>query len=232
MSMIEDIDTLHNVGSNDFWLNAKNDLIINKIKKKNAKILDVGCGAGSLTLELAKKGHIIDAIDISDNAIVYTKRKTKDMNCVNVWKSAIEDLIYEYDYIVMFDILEHVDNDSSPLVNARRILKKNGYLIINIPAIKRLYGRHDIHCEHKRRYDKKEIKNKLDSNGFEIVFIRYWNFIMLPMTFIFKMLDKDYPHNKINSFLNRLLKIYYMKVENRIRLPLGISLFIIAKKKD
>ena len=43
--------------------------IINKYLKGTKKVLDIGCGAGTLDFYLANKGHNVTGIDISEKAI-------------------------------------------------------------------------------------------------------------------------------------------------------------------
>jgi len=240
MTMSENITELSNIDSDDFWLNAKSQLIFNQIKIKGAKILDVGCGTGSLSFNLALKGHCVDAIDISENSINKTNIKMQDTtlfnNKPNVWLSTIELLEYtgKYDYIILADILEHIEDDKKILNKAFKLLKNDGKLIISVPAIKMLYGTHDIYCEHIRRYSKNEICSKLIDSGFEIVVARYWNLLLIPVAFFFsKILKKSYPHSTVNSIkiFNKMLELYYTNFENKVNVPIGMSLFIVASKK-
>ncbi len=238
MSMIEDINTLSDIESDDFWANAKCKLFLNKITKKEAYILDVGCGTGLLSSKFVKEGHYVDAIDLSENSVEKTKSRMRDIstkNIPNVWLSTIESLntTKKYDYIIFADILEHIEDDNRTLNKAYDLLKDDGRLLISVPAIKMLYGKHDIYCEHVRRYSKNEICNKLIKNKFTIKSIKYWNMLMIPLaSFYSKILNRCYPHSKVNSNkkLNKLLEFYYNKFENKINSPIGLSLFIIARK--
>jgi len=241
MTMAENVTTLSNIDSDDFWSNAKSQLFINQIGIKDAKILDVGCGAGLLSFKLALNGHFIDAIDISKNSVDKTNIKMQGTtvfdNNPNVWVSTIEllDCTEKYDYIILADILEHIEDDKAILNKAYELLKKDGQLIISIPVLKTLYGKHDIYCEHVRRYSKTEICSKLSNSNFSIVRIRYWNLLLIPVAFLFsKILKKRYPHSFINSnkVINKVLEWYYINFENKVNIPIGLSLFIVASKNN
>ena len=50
---------------------------IKKNIKKNSQILEVGCGSGFLSIELAKSGHNVTGIDISEKSINIGKKLLK-----------------------------------------------------------------------------------------------------------------------------------------------------------
>ena len=45
--------------------------------KENQKVVDVGCGLGTLAFELARKKIKVDAIDISKNSLNYARKVAK-----------------------------------------------------------------------------------------------------------------------------------------------------------
>ncbi|MGB8216483.1 MAG: class I SAM-dependent methyltransferase [Candidatus Methanoperedens sp.] len=240
MTMVENVRILSHSESNDFWLNSKIKLFLDNIDKPNSKILDVGCGTGQLTNRLASHGHSVDAIDLSDFSVEHTQKKIwkngfKDRT--NIWRSTIDALDYteKYDYIIFSDVLEHIENDMATIKKSYTLLKKDGHILISVPALKWLYGEHDIFCEHYRRYSREEICSKLITNNFKIIYVRYWSFCLVPIAFLIsKVLKKPYPYTEINSnrFLNTFLSRFYSIIENKIRLPIGLSLFVNAKRTE
>src|SRR4030042_2150199 len=52
--------------------------ILDKVKKPEMKVLDLGCGPGLYTELLAQKGHSVTGIDFSENSIQYAKKHAKD----------------------------------------------------------------------------------------------------------------------------------------------------------
>ena len=81
------------------------------------------------------------------------------------------------DTLTMIDVLEHTKEDCFVIKKMRKILNKNGRLIIVVPAFRFLYGKKDKKNGHYRRYSKKGLIKKLKKNGFKIDRIRYWNML-------------------------------------------------------
>ena len=101
------------------------------IKKKNPKILDIGCGLGD-SLEYIEN-PVYFGYDISKTYIEYAKKKYKKKGvflCRNFSQKEIKKLP-KFDYILLIGILHHLTNDQilNLLRNIKKTLKKHGRLI-------------------------------------------------------------------------------------------------------
>jgi len=74
-----------------------------------------------------------------------------------------------FDLIVAFNVLEHIENDDRTLEEIKRILKRGGYFYFMIPIWKNYFSDFDFQVGHQRRYESKELENKLSENGFKII---------------------------------------------------------------
>lgn len=115
-------------------------LYLGKIKEyviKNAfkgKVLDLGCGAGWLSLELARKGATVTGIDISKKRIKIAKTHAKKVGvCIDYRVGDINDLSWvkqsTYDVIVNWNTLHHTEHTEKILDGVKRSLKKDGLFI-------------------------------------------------------------------------------------------------------
>ncbi len=105
----------------------KNDL-------SNTKILDVGCGGGIVSEGIAKIGAIVTGIDFVKANIEVAKKHSKKNNLKisYIVKDFEKDKINnKFDAIIIFEVLEHLDNWEKFLINIRSNLKKNGVLMIS-----------------------------------------------------------------------------------------------------
>ena len=232
---------VHEYGKTDFrWYNLR------KLVKKyvvGKSILDAGCGTGHTTLELLNDGHEVTAIDLSQGLVDFTKRIIKENNYtgdVYVLNLTNAKVLGEnkFDTILCLDVLEHIRDDELAIKNLYYILKKNGHLIVSVPALRVLYGIRDKKIGHYRRYGRDELIEKLRASGFDIVDIRYWNFLgVLPFLFSEKILHKKlyegmrYSRKSFFSrLLNNLLDRWFYRIENNVRVPIGLSLIAICRK--
>ena len=93
--------------------NNKIDHIIKKLNlKPNQKVLDIGCGWGTLAIDIAKKTQCeVVGITLSENQLEYSKQKAKEMNLENQVEFRLSDyrqLNEKFDRVVSVGMFEHV----------------------------------------------------------------------------------------------------------------------------
>jgi 2-polyprenyl-3-methyl-5-hydroxy-6-metoxy-1,4-benzoquinol methylase len=112
----------------------KNDDILNKTFKilkikKNAKILDIGCGNGHFLLRLKTFGY--------KKILGYEPYlKEKDLE-INIFNKDLNYLNGYYDFINVNHVIEHVNNPIDFLKNINRLLSFQGIAVVCFPK----YGR-------------------------------------------------------------------------------------------
>jgi 2-polyprenyl-3-methyl-5-hydroxy-6-metoxy-1,4-benzoquinol methylase len=109
---------------------------------KNKKILDVGCGIGSLSFYLAKRGANVIGIDLSKNLIEFCKKEAQKEELTIEFKemnAQIPDFEDEsFDIIVGSRIVHHLPNIELFFKECKRLLKKKGYIAFIEPLKKNL----------------------------------------------------------------------------------------------
>jgi cyclopropane-fatty-acyl-phospholipid synthase len=101
---------------NDSLETAQNNKILHIIKKlnikPNQKVLDIGCGWGSLAIDIAKIANCeVTGITLSKNQFNYCEAKAKKLNLENQVRFKLEDyreLNDKFDRIVSIGMFEHV----------------------------------------------------------------------------------------------------------------------------
>jgi SAM-dependent methyltransferase len=240
----------HRLEKDYWWFRARRDMIFKLLRKMNInsnyKILDLGCASGFLIEFLEKKGFKnISGIDISKEAI----KKCRDKGLTNTFTLDCVDTKFkdrEFDILIASDVLEHIENDDIALREWNRILKKNGILIVFVPAFNFLWSQHDEANYHYRRYSRKKLLDGLKKSNFSILRTSYWNFsLFIPISFI-RMLErfksKKYADNagkedqlsELPQIINKVL-LYVLKIENSLlgkslTYPYGLSVFAVGKK--
>jgi len=157
-----------------------------------SRVLEIGCGTGLFTKELACTDNTIVAIDISETLIMKAKESVSSANVNFIAGNAYETEFPSgsFDFIVGSSALHHFEVDSA-LKEFNRILKPNGKmmftepnmmnpqvaLIKNIPFIKRKAG----DSPDETAFFRWEIANQLRSHGFVDIYVKPFDF-MHPQT--------------------------------------------------
>lgn len=102
-------------------------------------ILDLGCGTGGHSIELAKRGYKIAGIDTSEAMIDVARNKSKGFKNINAefYVSRMEDINLErrFDAVIcMFNAINHVTSDHGlerTLSNVHEHLSENGLFIFD-----------------------------------------------------------------------------------------------------
>ncbi len=104
---------------------------------KNIRILDIGCGTGRHSIELAKRGYSVTGIDLSESMLKRAKEKAKEQKVnIDFRKADARSLPFEdeFDLAIMlceggFSLMETDEMNYQILQNAAKSLKENGKLI-------------------------------------------------------------------------------------------------------
>ena len=97
------------------------------------RILEIGCGIGSLAASLHKQGHRIVGTDISQEAIAYGRQKYPELR---LEVQPAESLPYEpasFDVVLSFDLFEHIATIDRHVSEVSRVLKGRGLYLLQTP---------------------------------------------------------------------------------------------------
>lgn len=119
------------------------DLVIKRLKLSRArKVLDLGCGSGRHSIEMAKKGFDVSAIDISVKAIELAKKwaKVEELK-INFFVSDFRDGLSfhdeSFDAAVAIDSIYYdtLDSMKKAFSELYRLLKNGSILFFTIPTM-------------------------------------------------------------------------------------------------
>lgn len=97
-------------------------------------ILDLGCGAGNITLKLM--GKKIYGIDLSDSLLTMAHQRCDALKNVEIKKGNAEDLQFPdstFTKIICSEVLEHVRDPQKALSEIHRVSKPGGQALITVP---------------------------------------------------------------------------------------------------
>lgn len=209
-------------------------LFIKKFKKKG-KLLDIGCGIGTFLEETKRVGFDVVGIDVMDFAVNYCRQQN-----LNVFKGTLENNRLpdaSFDIITAFELLEHLWEPKAFLVEAKRLLRPNGILMVSVPNRKdiaaRLMGRYWYgyrQYQHLFFFEKKTLKNYLERDDFVILEWGKERIFWSLAENILKRVRFYYLDSlllKLTQPIGALLK--FLKIT---RLPISLGgMWIIAEKK-
>lgn len=114
--------------------------------------------------------------------------------CFDVCEEIPKELENRFDYVVMGEVIEHLPNPFNALINVKKCLKKNGFLIGSTPNLysltRMLYrvtglGPEKFNNEHIVAFDIIELRNMLLVAGFEPVLLKRTTFMYMPIDSFF-----------------------------------------------
>lgn len=203
------------------------------------RLLDVGAGNGLLLKFFKQKGFAVAGVELSQELVEKMKRDPQ-LKDVSIRSADITQLTgnEEYEVVICNDVIEHIEDDKLALRNLFSFVKKNGLLVVSIPAHSFLYGKRDKAWGHFRRYDKTMLLERVEKLNGTVLFVTFWNIVGFFVYFLFeKILKKPineemrYSSSPVSKIVRWILDMI-LRVEELIGgLPLGLTL-VVGIKKD
>jgi len=240
----------HELERSHWWYVGRRRILgaaMQRVSIFGSRILDVGCGTGEY-LEVLKERYpsfIICGIDFELEPLRFCRAD----HSAPLSQADATDLPFasaSFDMVVALDTLEHVRDDARALGELYRVSKPGGSVLLTVPAFPFLWGNVDDVGHHFRRYRRRELVRKLESAGFRVQEVRYYNFILFPPIALLRLLARllpkrvSPPDGHISTDfdlvekgpLNSLLTFVFSLEASLLglKIPFGVSLLCIASR--
>ena len=231
----------------NYWFEARNRQLLwmaERILIRDANYLEIGCGTGFVLrgLNEAFPAWRFSATEAQVEGIAFARsRLGADVDFMQMDARHIP-FRDEFDVIGAFDVIEHIDDDLRVLREIYAALRLGGYVLLSVPQHPLLWSEFDEQSYHCRRYGRRDLDRLLQSEGFAIVDSRAINSLLLPMMAASRIvqrrrsvdpadvLDELRVSPWVNSALARILRVEYALNRSGLRLPLGGSRMVLARK--
>jgi SAM-dependent methyltransferase len=203
----------------------------------DARLLDVGCGTGTMLGYLSRYGRA-QGVDASHEAVGFCRERGVD-GVIHADGVPLPFDDSSFDLVTALDVVEHVDRDDELLAELRRITKPGGMLLVSVPAFRFLWGPQDEISHHKRRYTAPELRERIVAAGWSIDRLTYFNTLLFPPIAAIRLLRRDRPDKPLrsdfeltkpgraNALLARAFS-FEAPLVDRFDLPFGVSLLAVA----
>jgi ubiquinone/menaquinone biosynthesis C-methylase UbiE len=203
-------------------------------------LVDLGCGGGAMAAELANRfrdrqvfGLDLHPAALHQSGTVRPGRTIQaDINRLPLADARVALLL-------ALDSLDQAGVDPArSLAECRRVLKRNGLLILRVSAHAWLEGPHDAAFNTGRRHHQPELAAMLRSQGFHLQRVTYANVLLMPPVVSVRLMQQQgllpmFEAMKTETALDDLMA-GALKAEarwlRRHNLAFGLSLYAIARK--
>jgi len=138
-------------------------------------ILDFGCTNGAFVKAMIDAGYKNSyGYDITEDLVLEGQKQGLNLSTGDL-RTFAETTTTKFDIIITYNVFEHLPYPHETVAVLKKFLKKDGYLIINIPHINSLQGK--LFKEkspiidppfHIHYFSTKSMKQLLEKNGFEV----------------------------------------------------------------
>jgi SAM-dependent methyltransferase len=222
-----------------FWFHYRNQIIqsIVEIYPPDGPFIDVGGGNGFVAQALqAMLPGSVYLLEPNEQGI----RNAVSRGVKNRIWGTLEDVRLADNCVAgigLFDVLEHIPNESDFLSEIHRCLGPDGYLYITVPAYEALWTALDTRVGHQRRHTRNTLNATLEANGFAIRHTSYFfSWMLLPHYILMKLAtnDQNTSSRKTNllSLPHEVLYFFYWElfaIRQGWTIPFGSSLLSVAQ---
>ena len=226
-----EIISLDSLESIHWWyLNRKHILAAWLAKMpSNSKILDLGSASGGNTVFMRALGFEVTSVELTDVGI-----SIQELKGLSPIKADARELPFpnsSFDLVVCLDVIEHIEEHEVVLNEIHRITRVGGHILLSVPEDPTMWSDHDRAVNHVRRYTSFQLREVVESGGFQVSRLFSTNFVMKPWIRLRRRRTSGSSLTKPTGFENWVMRLVG-KIETRLlflSIP-GVTLWIEAKK--
>lgn len=239
------LSVLSAIEDTSFWFAHRNRFIEAAVRRlpPEGAMFDIGGGNGIVALHLTRAGFDTVVVEPSPSGAAQAHRRG-----LNVVAAAFEDMDVPPASLPaagLFDVLEHVQNDTAVLQGLARAIRPGGRLYITVPAYDLLWADEDVHSGHWRRYTLTRLCHDVAAAGFRVEYASYLFAALVPTILLFRTLpyrlgrrpthdqdkvsrDHALPDTFAGRMLQRSFELELAWARQGRRVPAGSSCFLVA----
>ena len=214
-----------------------NEWIVGQFTAKlGGRAVEIGAGLGTISERLRPLVQTLDLVEPAPALAERLREKFSGDDCCTVAEQTLESWIEEtpgeiYDSVIMVNVLEHIEDDHAAARGLFAAMKTGGKLLIFVPALPFLYSELDQIYGHFRRYRQRELRNCIESAGFRIERLRYFDITgVFPWWLLNTIMGKISFHQPSLRVYDKILVPPTRLMESILPPPLGKNLVLIASK--
>jgi SAM-dependent methyltransferase len=181
------------------------DAVMSKVRalglQRGAAVLDAPCGAGEISILLARDGYQVSAADLGSELIpeaadcLADRFRAVDLNCPLPWPDA------SFDLVISVEGVEHLENPFAFFREVRRVCRPGGMFLITTPNIVSLRSRVRYWGSSFFTQDPRPLNESTRHPLHHIGLRTFWEWRYMLHVSGFRLTDVSYTHMKPISFL-------------------------------
>jgi len=206
-----------------------------------ARVLDVGCGNGTLLCAIRSRhpdaGGLVGT-DVAQAALDAARKALPEAEFVrHDLQEAPLSREGSFDIVTCCEVLEHMADFESALRHINQALRPGGHLILSVPHSMRFWGPHDEAVHHLRRFEPDELCEVLESLGMTVDSAFTWGTLVYRAYYAL-ILNRMSPQatwrrkSRLIRFLHSILYHAFRVDDLLTGLRGGRMLFVVARKPD
>ncbi|MDP3716211.1 MAG: methyltransferase domain-containing protein [Acidobacteriota bacterium] len=244
-------DVTADVEARSFWCRTRNRVLTQLFRRftdssRPLDVLEIGCGIGGVIGALRQLPHLrLTGSEIYIQGLKYARSKMPDVDFIQLDATSIP-FHAGFDVVGAFDVLEHIEQDELVMRQVHAALRPDGLFVVTVPQYQWMWSTLDEIVNHKRRYARRQLTERLHRAGFEVIYATSFVTTLFPFMVMSRLLDRGEARaaDTTTEFAERvtlprplnILFDWIMRIDEWVlragpTLPFGGSLLVVARRR-